>query len=246
MIKSLSITFIVSNPIGRNDLKAGSTLVNQFIYLSTFMVMNLNKHFIVLAFIVAFNWLPFKSTAQSATEYNDNGIKKAKSSDYKGAILEYDKSIELDSTNAIVYYNRGISKARLKDYKGAISDYTKALELRPNDADTYFNRGLARYKDSDYSGAVADLDLVTTLNPGIQAPVYVLRGNARLRLNDFKTALSDFDKAIQYNPADSVAYFNRGLCKQRLNQKEEGCKDFLKARELGFKGGDGVINRYCR
>ena len=45
--------------------------------------------------------------------------------DYKGAIADYTKAIEIDPNYADAYNNRGIAKDELKDYKGAIADYTK-------------------------------------------------------------------------------------------------------------------------
>ncbi len=50
--------------------------------------------------------------------------------DFKGAISDFTKSIELDPKNAEAYYNRAKVKVKLKDDEGAIADYTKSIRLR--------------------------------------------------------------------------------------------------------------------
>ena len=65
--------------------------------------------------------------------------------DYKGAIADYNKAIEIDSNDAIAYVNRGIAKYLLKDYKGSIADNNKAIEIDPNYTKAYVNRGAAKH-----------------------------------------------------------------------------------------------------
>ena len=74
-------------------------------------------------------------------------MEKLEKLDFKGAIKDYTKAIELAAPNyvqpniidyqekdyyeyAAAYYNRGRAKRSLEDYKGAIADYTKAIELK--------------------------------------------------------------------------------------------------------------------
>ena len=66
---------------------------------------------------------------------------KMKLKQYKEAIADYDKAIELNPKDAKAYYNRGNAKHQLKQYKEAIADYDKAIELNPKDANAYNNRG---------------------------------------------------------------------------------------------------------
>ena len=69
--------------------------------------------------------------AQTADEYFYRAYSKDNLKDYKGAVADYTKAIEINPNYAYAYYNRGIAKDELKDYKGAIADYTKAIEIRP-------------------------------------------------------------------------------------------------------------------
>ncbi len=82
--------------------------------------------------------------AQTAEDYYNSGLDKYDQQDYKGAIQDHTKAIELSPKLAVAYHNRGHAKARLKDYRGAIQDFNKAIELNPNFDLAYYNRGLAK------------------------------------------------------------------------------------------------------
>ncbi len=68
---------------------------------------------------------------QTAEEWFYSGVAKFNLKDYRGAIADYNKAIELDPTEATAYNNRGHVKLNLEDYRGAIADCNKAIELNP-------------------------------------------------------------------------------------------------------------------
>ena len=49
--------------------------------------------------------------------------------DYKGAIADYTKAIEINPNYASAYKNRGVSKEYLRDLSGACADWRKAASL---------------------------------------------------------------------------------------------------------------------
>ncbi|MFB6306499.1 MAG: tetratricopeptide repeat protein, partial [Flavobacteriales bacterium] len=69
--------------------------------------------------------------------YRTRGLIKKSMQDFKGAIDDYNKAIEIDSENVLMYNNRAEAKVDIKDYKGAVEDYTQALELNPENEDIY-------------------------------------------------------------------------------------------------------------
>jgi tetratricopeptide (TPR) repeat protein len=94
--------------------------------------------------------------AQSAQDWFDSGLDKAKSGNLKGAIADWTKAIEINPMNELAYYNRGKAKKLLDDYEGAISDYTKAIELNPDFYQVYTNRGIVLEIVGDLKGACKD------------------------------------------------------------------------------------------
>ncbi|MBI4232745.1 tetratricopeptide repeat protein, partial [Candidatus Peregrinibacteria bacterium] len=66
-----------------------------------------------------------------AKKYVASSYVKYKAGDYKGAIEELDRAIELNPAEAVAYHNRGVAKHKLGDLQGTIADYQKAIELNP-------------------------------------------------------------------------------------------------------------------
>ena len=85
---------------------------------------------------------------------------------YKEAIVDYNKALELSPTKiCLVYSMRGNAKRNLGDLDGAISDQNKALSIDPLYADGYFNRSSAKFKMGNFSGSIDDYTKVIKINP---------------------------------------------------------------------------------
>ncbi len=54
--------------------------------------------------------------------------------DLRGAMLDYNKGIEIDPFNYKLFYHRGNAKLLLEDLNGACLDYSKSGELGFEDA----------------------------------------------------------------------------------------------------------------
>ena len=177
-----------------------------------------------------------------ARAYYNRGNAKDKLGEYKVAIADYDKAIELNPDYAGAYNNRGNAKGKLGEYKAAIADYDKAIELNPDDARAYNNRGNAKGKLGEYKAAIADYDKVIELNPD-DAGAYNNRGNAKGGLGEYKAAIVDYDKAIELNPDYAGAYNNRGNAKGRLGEYAAAVADYDKAIELNPDHAGAYNNR---
>jgi tetratricopeptide (TPR) repeat protein len=101
------------------------------------------KHILILLFSLAFI---FNGFGQTAADYLRSGNSKYELEDYRGAISDFTKAIEIRPQFAAAYNNRGNSKADLGDNRGAIVDYTKGIEFDPQYADAYYNRGISMIK----------------------------------------------------------------------------------------------------
>jgi tetratricopeptide (TPR) repeat protein len=64
-----------------------------------------------------------KSDKEKAEEYYNRGNSKYDLGDFNGAILDYNKAIELEPDNAFGYEYRGNSKYKLGDFNGACLDW---------------------------------------------------------------------------------------------------------------------------
>lgn len=83
----------------------------------------------------------FPDTAYKA--YYNRGNEFARIGDYRKAINDFSRVIEISPRHSKAYNNRGNAYGILGDYERAIGDFTKAVENDPNNAEGYFNLGLA-------------------------------------------------------------------------------------------------------
>ena len=84
-----------------------------------------------------------------AEVHHSQGEQKFAAEQYKNAIVDFDKVIELNPEHVRSYYKRGNTKIKLKNYESAIDDYTHAIKINPKYIKAFNNRGLAKCKYGD-------------------------------------------------------------------------------------------------
>jgi len=180
----------------------------------------------------------------TATGYFFRGYALAGLRKYKDAISDYNRSIDLDPSVALVFYSRGYAKSEVGDLAGAIEDYTKSLNLDQNNDWAYTNRGQAKFEIGDYMAAISDYNRALLLDP-LSPNVLTLRGLARFQLNDAKGAIADFNNALVINPKFGDAYFSLGLIKLQIGEHSDGCKEILKAKINGSAAAARFRSTFC-
>ncbi len=76
-----------------------------------------------------------------------------KEEDYKSAIKNYSKAIELDSTYAEAYFSRGTVKLNNFQFDEAIADFDKALQFEPFMSYALSNRAFARIRKYQFANS---------------------------------------------------------------------------------------------
>jgi tetratricopeptide (TPR) repeat protein len=134
--------------------------------------------------------------AQSAINYNNQGVAKFKSGDNYGAIADYNRAISINPKYAESYVNRGIAKFKLGDIKAAISDYDRAIAINMRDGEAYYNRGIAQFELGDDRAAILDFDRAIAIHPQ-DAEIYGNRGVAKSAVGDKPGAIVDLTQAAK-------------------------------------------------
>jgi tetratricopeptide (TPR) repeat protein len=175
-----------------------------------------------------------RDTTPKADDYFVSARQKYEKGDIKGALADYNRSIELNPNYTLTYVVRGRLKTdKLNDTQGALADYNRSIELKP-DAYAYVVRGnLKTDKLNDIQAALADYNRATQLNPNY-AYAYVARGSLKTdKLNDAQGALADYNRATQLKPDDAYYYRIRGSLKQgKLNDIQGALADYNRAIQL--------------
>jgi Trypsin-like peptidase domain/TPR repeat/Tetratricopeptide repeat len=156
---------------------------------------------------------------------------KSQKGDYRGAIIDYDKALALNSQFEEIYFRRGVARTLIKDWQGAEADYTKAIASKPEYAEAYLHRGSIRNTLNHWRGAKSDFDIALALNPN-SLPAYIGRGVALCELNDCKGGLQDYNRAIALNPTYAEAYTRRGFAYYRSGNRQGAIDNYMAAAEL--------------
>lgn len=167
----------------------------------------------------------------TADAYHQRGIAYAAITDYKNAIADYSKTIELKPQYAGAYVNRGNAYRSLKDLKKALSDYSTAITLDEKNFVALNNRGLIHAANRDFDRALADYNKALGLQKDY-AEAFNNRGVAWREKGDFKKAITDYTNAIKVYPKFWKAFGNRGYAAKKLGLYDAALADFSQAALL--------------
>jgi tetratricopeptide (TPR) repeat protein len=139
------------------------------------------------------------SNVQEAVNYYFMlGVQKVIKKDYRGALSDFNRAIQLDPNFPYAYDGRGAIKVVENDVQGALSDFNRAIQLDPNLAGVYKNRAfLKASKLNDLQGGLVDFNRAIQLNPKY-SDAYALRGNLKYeRLNNRAGGIADIQEAAK-------------------------------------------------
>lgn len=174
------------------------------------------------------------SDAHLESEYTKNdfierGEKKVKVADYKGAMSDFTKAVDLPYIS-----NTFNSSDRRKT-----EQYYKKIQ-----SFAHFSRGVLKLKLEDFRGAIQDFNSAINLYK-LDANYYKYRGVANFNLDNFSGALLDFDSGIEITGQDGQLFLYRGDTRIQLGHKDKGCQDLSKAGELGEMESYKLIKKNC-
>ncbi|NMF59957.1 tetratricopeptide repeat protein [Pseudanabaena yagii] len=170
-----------------------------------------------------------------AQSFVNSGNDKVAKKDYKGAIADWSESIRLNPEYFLYYQKHDIAQKE-KGGDPVVADYKQAISLKLDDAKAYCDRGLVKYTLGDYQGALEDWNEAIRLKPDFSL-AYYNRGVVRYASGNMKDAIEDYNEAIKIDRNWGIrglaaAYYNRGIAKSGLKDKQGEKADLKKAAEL--------------
>jgi tetratricopeptide (TPR) repeat protein len=131
---------------------------------------------------------------------------------YHQAIVYFDRSIKIDSTDAWNYAQRGDVKRLMGDYTGAVVDFTKAIALDSKEPWFYYRRGWIQdeFMKKPQAGLV-DYNLAIKMDENCAYP-YLHRGL--------------FYKNVEKDTVKANADFNRILSLDTLVKEHGNCRQY--------------------
>jgi len=151
---------------------------------------------------------------------------------WKKSTSLFSHALQVTKDNDLIHNNLGVTLFDEGKTEEAIDHYDDAIRITPNYDSAYYNRGNAYARLGKHQLAIDDFNKAISLNNDhVQA--YINRGNAYARLSRHQMAIESYNEAIRLTPDNAYAYINRAFVYLNQGNKELGCRDALKACELG-------------
>jgi tetratricopeptide (TPR) repeat protein len=168
------------------------------------------------------------SQVVKAQKYSKLALQKVLTRDFKGALADLDRAIQIDPNYAKAYNSRGTVKMLgFKDYQGAALDINRALQIDPKLSAAYTNRGTLKAMESqDYQGALVEFNRAIQINPN-DIDAYTNRAATKYRfLKDRAGGIADLQKAVkllqQAGKQEQAQSASRFLKQWQLETKRTG------------------------
>lgn len=180
--------------------------------------------------------------AYSPEEFVQRGRVKVLMRDTLGGLKDYDSALMLQPSYMDAYFDRATVFYQTDLYNKAIEDLNIYLLNIENDWQAFEMRGECYGRMGEYTFAVDDYDRALKINPE-NADAYFNRAYFLMKMERYEPAIVDFKKAVVYGFKDSrYLYYNKGNAEYQIGNKEQACKDWSKAGDLGASNKDKFCN----
>lgn len=121
----------------------------------------------MVAAVTSYCFANEQTSLKNAEYYFNRGNAHYEAKNYKKAIANFNKAIEMDPKmlHGQAYMLRGNSYHKLGKLQKAIKDYSRAIKLNPNNTRAYTNRGGALASTGNYQAAQSDWQTVIQIAP---------------------------------------------------------------------------------
>lgn len=138
--------------------------------------------------------------------------------DLNGAIEDYSKALEMDSSLINLLVGRGTCYMNLGKPQEARKDFLKYLEKDPMNLDLYYSIAVTYLFENNHAGALPHLDRGIAMNPDYP-PNLIMRGQILSYLGYTITACSDFLHAMQMGDKEGTDLYHKH-CGNRWDSTE--------------------------
>ena len=163
---------------------------------------------------------------------------------YSDALLDYSKSFDYDNDNLETIQCRADLYKRMNRNIEALTEYKTYLAKDPADLTVYESISEVHMLSGNLDEAIKDIDVALSqgnIDPGFKSQLHVDKGYLLARKKNYSVAEDYFTRAIELDGNNALAYYNRGLCRIKMNKIPGAMNDFNFARLNGL---DSTRNMY--
>ncbi|MCF6242324.1 MAG: tetratricopeptide repeat protein [Bacteroidales bacterium] len=164
---------------------------------------------------------------------------------YNKALTDYNFALQKDSLDLSVYFQRAQVYSALGAYEKAHVDIEKYLLYYPDNEQALKRYAEIAYAGKDYLSAIRTYGKLIERYPGNTA-YFKLRADAYMQTHTYNYAIKDYSMALDIYPRDAEIYYQKGMAHFRLQQTNEACSAWKRAKKYGSNKADRLIYKYCK
>ena len=197
-----------------------------------------------LLVITLFSSLAFSQDKSAAEEAFSDGVFNLLIGEFDQAEANLTVAIDGEEQLARAYYYRSKARSGQGNYEGALKDINESLKHNPEDHLTIDMKGKIYLALDRPNDALVEFNKVLAIDSSFEG-IHFSIGRAYYKTRKYDKAISEFDSAIADDPEDSKSYRLRGLSYLILEIDDKACNDLSKARKMGERKLDDLIDDYC-
>mgnify|MGYP003774820355 CR=1 FL=1 len=157
--------------------------------------------------------------AQSARQYFRAGEEFFEKMNFRDAIEQFTRAVEMDPGYDRAYIQRANAYARLNDYEHAAADYDRAIVFNEKDAELYYLSGYAHHQQGRLGDALTRLEKAIDMKRNY-LEAYQVRSMVYFKLQRYQEALEDCRICLRLKE-DALGYYNLAQVYDRLEMYRE-------------------------
>ena len=138
-------------------------------------------------------------SSQCSTQHLKSALMFEEKKQYKKALDEYKKALNLDQKNFQAWLNAGAIYSKIIKSEKAIICYIQALKQK-SDERVYYNLGAEYFKLRKFTHSMEAIKMSLKQNPRF-LPAYLLLAVIADQLNQFKIASDSIENLLKYDPS---------------------------------------------
>jgi tetratricopeptide (TPR) repeat protein len=158
--------------------------------------------------------------------------------DYKSALGDYSKAIDLGRPGAYAWAARCNTKRILNDFAGAASDCAKAQSIQADSRTLLWAQGRLAIATNRWADAVTAFTAHIAKDPKSSDFSYYFRALANNRLKHYALAMADLKIYIAHAPQDGDGYRERAVARYGTGDKAGAKADLETALQLYHRDGN--------
>jgi tetratricopeptide (TPR) repeat protein len=171
--------------------------------------------------------IPLKNYAQNARQYFKTGLTFSEAGNYKDAVDQFTRSLEIDPEYLSSYLERARAYEAMNELQKAADDLQRALSFEQKKESLYYEAARLNYLLSNFDNALELINRSMELKSNYE-PAFRLQCLVMLATGDYSGALISINKALALKDSPENNFY-RGQVSENMKNYNQAESDYSKA-----------------